>query len=151
MKRFAMVLVIVVISSAFISGCAKMAIEKTISEFEDAVNNMDAKALEDIMSTESTQTTVATYENFLKDNFSHIIPVDYKNLDIDINGRDADVYADATYIEGEIDDDVKFWMRREEALFSFLFPDWRIYQYFANGNFEDPIWLKTKEKPVYVE
>jgi uncharacterized membrane protein YvbJ len=151
MKRFAMVLAIAVISPVFISGCAKMAIEKTISEFEDAVNNEDQKKLKDVMSPDSDFYVTATFQEFL-DYFDDFRDVNYKNLDIEVDGRDAEVYSDATYNSGNTRVTVLFWMRREEALFAFLFPDFKVYRYYDNlGDFSVPIWQKLKEKPVYVE
>lgn len=153
MKRFGIVLAVAVLSSVFISGCAKMAIEKTISEFEDAVNKEDAEALEDIMSPDSDFYVTATFDTFL-DYFDGFRDVKYNNLNIDVDGRDAEVYADGTYNlgeQGEITEGVLFWMRREEALLAFIFPDYKVYRYYDLDNFSDPVWQKLKEKPVYVE
>ncbi len=150
MKRYVFPVLIAVICSMLALGCAKVAIESAISDFEDAVNNDSTSEIQDVMSPDSDFYVTATFSEFL-DYFDGFRDVAYSNLDIEIDGRDATVYSDGTYNSGATPVDVLFWMRREEAFFAFLFPDYKVYRYYDFGDFSTPVWQKLKEKPVYVE
>ena len=148
MKKILILLII--ITSIFLFGCSKAAIENTINKFQDAVNNGDADALENVMSPDSDFYKTYTFDSFISDNFSGFTPLEYKNLDINIDSSSADVNADAYYLTDPLNpvkDDVLFVMRKVDNFFSFIFPEWKVYQYYDGGNFNRPndaVWRKIK-------
>ncbi len=157
MKKYTIAIIIIVIAGLFISCSQEDAIEETILAFENAVNlsetdlDVAANDLEGIMSPDSDFYVTTTFADFLFDNFDQLWSVNYTNLDITADGRDGDVYSDATYLAGTIPDDVWFWMRREKGFFAFLNPDWRVFRYYNGGDYTIPVWQKLKDKAVPVE
>ena len=147
MKKY-MVLLLIVLLSFLLFGCSKLVIEDTIRKFQDAINNEDAEALKEVMSPDSDFYKTTTFEEFIEDNFSQKIPVEYKNLDIDINDNLADVYADeyslANTDHPEINE-VLFVMRKVDNFFSFIFPEWKVYRFYNEGDFNNPVWKRVKK------
>jgi hypothetical protein len=137
--------VIIFITIIMFLGCsAEKAIEKTISDFEDAINSGNSNDFDETLSTESDYRTSDPDGSDFLDYFLllNYDPVHYGNLDISRDGRDADVYSDGTYENGLNPTDVLFWMRREEAFFAFISQDWRIYRYYHFGDYTNPVWRK---------
>ncbi|KPJ88588.1 MAG: hypothetical protein AMS17_04855 [Spirochaetes bacterium DG_61] len=134
---------LLILSTVFISlGCAKTAIKNTISDFEDAINDEYAPDLLDTLSPDSDfilSDPDATGFLFYFQS-SGYIPVNYRNLDISVDGGDADVFSDGTYAGAPTD--VKFWMRKEGGLFS---ADWRVFRYYDNGDFSTPVWRRPRD------
>ncbi|MFW6139557.1 MAG: hypothetical protein ACOC7U_10365, partial [Spirochaetota bacterium] len=79
-------------------GCSKIAIENTISDFEDAVNKNSTNDIKEVLSTESEMYITTAFDQFLS-YFDDFRNVNYSNLDINVDGGDGEVYADATYNE----------------------------------------------------
>jgi len=132
MKRIMVLLLLLFAVSLF--GCSKMLIEQTIEDFEKAVNEEDIDALANTISEESEFSPAINKDLFqhLWEYFNGFIPVNFYNYNISIDGSDADVYTDADFKEIEVK--AKFLMRKNQAFFSFLLPDWKIYQYWDNNN-----------------
>jgi hypothetical protein len=147
--------VIIFITIIMFLGCsAEKAIEKTISDFEDYINEYDqvTRDVSDLKETLSTESHYYLNDEdirlFVEDYFigSSYRDVQYSNLDIDIDSRNADVYSDGTYANGFTSTEIWFWMRREEAFFAFISQDWRVYKYHDSINgFDNPIWRKPKK------
>lgn len=143
MKKITLLILTVVITIIPLLGCTQYYIEKTIDDWEKAINDSDADALENLLSPDSDFWVTGTFQEFL-DYFEGNKPVHYSNLDISVNNPYADVYANATYKGVEVDGGVWFVLKKEEALLSFLFPDWRIYQYYDFGDWSNPVWRKLQ-------
>ncbi len=153
MKKYFLLPLIIVVSF-MLFGCSKIVIEETIRKFQEAVNNEDPEALKEVMSPESQFYITGEFDAFIQDNFvDNKIPVEYKNLDIDIGDTTADVRADEYY---KIDtsnpghDEVLFVMKKVDNFLSFIFPDWKIYQFYNEGNLNKddpnaPVWKKIKK------
>ena len=145
MKKISFLILILLILSISLFGCSKMVIEDTIKKFQDAVNKDDVDALKNVMSPDSDFSTVAEYNNFLK-YFNGFKPLEYKNLDIDIDSNKANVNADGYYYNTPGTIQVLFVMKKVNNLFSFIFPDWRVYQYYDSlSGFDSPVWRKIKK------
>jgi len=144
MKRFFFPVLIFITFSLLLFGCQKAAIENAIDDFENAVNSNDTNALDSVISSDSEFRITNTFEDFLI-YFDGFQPVSYSGIVIEQDGADATVDADATYKSTELS--VEFIMKRDEAFFAFLFPDWKIKEYWDDNNTEgtlDFIWLKIK-------
>lgn len=143
MKRLIISIVIVLsISIFFTLGCNKLAIETALADFEDAVNNNSASDLEDVMSPDSNFYITGAFQQFLNDIFGGNTPVNYTNLDINVDGSNATVLPDATY--AGFPNDVKFNMRKDESDSTFFSPSWKVYRYYDNDDFDLPVWQKLK-------
>ncbi len=144
MKRFFFPVLIFITFSLLLFGCQKAAIENAIDDFENAVNSDDANALDSVISSDSEFRITGTFENFL-DYFDAFRPVSYSGISIEQDGSDATVDADATY-KGTATS-VEFIMKRDEAFFAFLFPDWKVKEYWDTNNTKNEltmIWQKIK-------
>jgi len=147
MKRIIIPLLLLFTISLF--GCSKMLIEQTIEDFEKAVNEDNAAALKETISEESEYSTAINTEEwfqYLLDYFQGY-DINYYNYDISINGSNADAYVYADF--DSTTEEALFVMKKKEALFSFIFPDWKIYQYWDTNNTAetlDNIWKKLMEK-----
>jgi len=144
MKRI--IIPVLILFSVLLFSCAEMAIENTISDFANAVNSGDANDLKETLSTESEMYRGdPEFQWFFGYFYPDNIDVHYSSLDISIDGRDADVDSDGTYENGMNSTAVRFWMRREEAIFAFISQDWRVYRYYDDDNFIvdlDEVWKK---------
>ena len=132
-------------------GCSnEKAIEKTIGEFEDAVNDNNDGNLKDTLSPDSKLYITQTFDDFLI-YFDGFYPVSYPNLDISVDGDTGDAITVATYYEGGLNSniDVQFIMRKEKGFFSFLNPSWKVLEYWdnADGTFQF-IWQKLQMKKL---
>ena len=139
---------IIAISILIFASCDQMAIEDAINTFEDAVNDDSSSDMENILSPDSQQYILSDWDTFL-DYFDDQRPVDYTNLDINLDGENARVLTDATYSEVPVLGGVKFRMRKDQADSTFFMPSWKVYQYYDNGNFAedtDAIWKKLNRK-----
>jgi len=148
MKRYILPVLILIIFSMLTFGCTKAAIENAVQDFEDAVNEDDFNALDDVISDDSQMRDIGETGIYgLLDYFDDFRRVKYRNLDIEVDGSNADVNANATYIG--FDQNILFKMKRDEAFFAFLFPDWKVKEYWDNNNEKEEltmIWQKIKEK-----
>ena len=151
MKKIFLLLILILIMSVALFGCSKVIIEDTIKDWENAINNNDPDALEKTISPDSDFYVTYTV-NYLvgptNSYFYGFIPVNYYNLDINIDNSYANVYADATYKGAKVPGGVLFKMKKKEALLSFIFPEWKVYQYYDNGEFSSPddaVWRKIKK------
>ncbi len=136
------------IISIFILGCAQAAVESAITDFKNAVNNDSVSEIQSALSPESDFYITATFSEFL-DHFDGNRNVHYSNLQSTIEGANANTYANATYKYGDpgaISDDVWFWLKRQNTLFAFLFPDYKVYRYYDSADFTDPVWRKIQDK-----
>lgn len=143
MKRI--IIPVLILFSVLLFSCAEMAIENTISDFEAAVNIENISDIKETLSTESEMYLGDTEFQVFLDYFDIHRIVHYSSLDIAIDSRDADVYSDGTYNNGETPTYVWFWMRREEAIFAFISQDWRVYRYYDFDDFTvdiDEVWRK---------
>ena len=143
---------LLIMSTIFILfGCGEAVIKRTISDFEDSINDDNYSNFKETLSPQSDYyLTDIDIQNF----FDHFVaepnkyaPVHYSHLDISIDGPDADVYSDGSYEGGLTPINILFWMKREPGFFSFLSPDWRIFRYYEDSNddgqFEEtPYWRK---------
>lgn len=145
MKRLIISIVIVLsISIFFTFGCDKLAIETAIADFESAVNDNNITDFKAVLSSESDFYITETWGDFLN-YFSDFDPVNYTNLDIDIDGSNSRVLSDGTYVGLAVD--VKFRMRKDESDSTFFVPSWKVYQYYDYGAFTEPddaVWQKLK-------
>ncbi len=144
MKRFFFPVLIFITFSLLLFGCQKAAIENAIDDFENAVNSDDANALDSVISSDSEFRITGTFENFL-DYFDAFRPVSYSGISIEQDGSDATVDADADYHGTAIK--AQFIMKRDEAFFAFLFPDWKVKEYWDTNNTNNElvaVWLKIK-------
>ena len=145
MKKILIFATLLLIMSIALFGCSKIIIEDTINKFQDAINNEDIDALKNIMSPDSDMSTVAGYED-IKVYFDGFIPLEYSNLDIDLNGNTADVNTDANYYNTPKTIQVLFVMKKTNNFFSFMFPEWKVYQYYDSlSGFDSPVWRKIKK------
>jgi len=146
MKRFFFPVLIFIIFSLLLFGCQKAAIENAIDDFENAINESDVSALDSVISSDSQMRTggPSVLETFM-DQFDEFRPIDFSGIDIEQDGSDATAYADADYYGTAID--AKFIMKRDEAFFAFLFPDWKVKEYWDTNNPDDElvmVWQKIK-------
>lgn len=150
MKRiilFALIISLIIIS-IFILGCAQAAVETAITDFKTAVNNDSVSGIQNALSPESDFYITATFIEFL-DHFDGNRNVHYSNLQTTIEGANANASADATYKYGDpnaISDEVLFWFKRQNTLFAFLFPDYKVYRYYDSADFSVPVWRKIQKK-----
>jgi hypothetical protein len=154
MNRLLMLVVVLFCIALLSFGCSnENAIEKTIGDFESAVNDKDAGNLEDTLSPDSEFYITKTAEELLNDYFNSFSPVHYSNFDISVDGSNGDVLLDAIYDDGGNDTpvNVQFVMRRDKGFFSFLFPSWKVLQYWDDfqhpGTFEN-WWKRIQNKQI---
>ena len=135
---------ILAISILIFISCDRMAIEDAITTFESAVNDDSSTDMENILSPDSEMYILADWDTFLA-YFDSFRPVDYTNVDVNLDGDNARVTTDATYSEVEVPDGVKFRMKKDDSDSTFFQPSWKVYQYYDYGNFEedtDAVWKK---------
>ncbi len=135
---------ILAISILIFISCDRMAIEDAITTFESAVNDDSSTDMENILSPDSEMYILADW-NYVLDHFDGFRPVDYTNLDINIDGKNARVITDSTYDDVPVDGGVKFRMRKDESNSTFFQPSWKVFQYYEHGNFvedTDAFWKK---------
>ncbi len=146
MKRFIFPVLILITFSLLLFGCQKAAIENAVDDFENAVNNNDVTALDSVISSDSKFRDLGQsgLDEFMK-YFDGFRPVSYSGINIEQDGPDATVDADASY--NGTAQSVEFIMKRDEAFFAFLFPDWKIKEYWDDNNPDSTlefIWQKIK-------
>ncbi len=135
---------IIAISILIFMSCDQMAIEDAITSFESAVNDDSSADMENILSPDSEFYITEEWGAFL-DYFDGFRPVDYTNVDVNLDGDNARVTTDATYSGIEVPDGVKFRMKKDDSDSTFFQPSWKVYQYYDNGSFvedTDAIWKK---------
>lgn len=148
MKRPLMPAILLFAISLLFFGCSnEMMIEKTIDDWTGAINNNDVEAMEDVLSPDSDYYITLTANYLVGDPlddpyFEDFTPVSYALGSIDIDVPYADVPATATYVG--VPNNAMFVMKREPGFLSFLFPDWKVYRYFDNGDFTTAVWRKPK-------
>jgi len=123
------------------------AIEKTISDFEEAANNNDLDAMKDTISPHSDWDVTRLQVEIMNHLYPNYTPLDFTNLIIDVDSPYADVESTALYRNT---DPTTAWfvMRKEEKFLSFLFPDWKIKEFYDLDKPNDPIWKKIKKTPT---
>ncbi len=147
MKRLLTTAIALAFFAILLFGCSSEAmIEKTIGEFETAVNDDSVGDLKDTLSPDSDFYITQTFQGFL-DYFDGQRNVNYPDLSITVDGSDGDALSDATYVNGTFPVSVQFVMRKEKGFFSFLAPSWKILQYWdeASGTMEN-IWRRLQIK-----
>jgi uncharacterized membrane protein YvbJ len=149
MKRSPHSLLIILIISLLVTsfillGCANAAVETAISDFKNAVNNDSVSEIQNALSPASSFYITQEFETFL-DYFDGNRPVEYSNYTITAEGANADAYANSTYSGVTVSGGVWFWFRREETFLSFLFPSYKVYRYYDNGDWNNPVWKKLQE------
>jgi len=146
MKRTALILLIIglVITCGVLLGCADAAVESAISDFKAAVNADSKSQIENALSPASSFYITGEFETFL-DYFNENRPVAYSNYTITAGGPDADAYASATYSGIPVSGGVWFWFKREETFLSFLFPSYKVYRYYDEGDWSVPVWKKIQD------
>jgi uncharacterized membrane protein YvbJ len=149
MKR-PLIAMVVLVSIAFLFfGCSnEKAIETTIGDFEAAVNNNSVGDIKDTLSPDSDFYITQTFQNFL-DYFKDQRNVNYPNPDITVNGDNGDALCDATYDSGSLPVNVQFVMKKEKGFFSFLFPSWKVLEYWDDAAVSgtlDNIWKRIQMK-----
>ncbi len=147
MKKITLLILTVVITIIPLLGCTQYYIEKTIDDWEKAINNGDDDALDDLSSPDSDFWVTWTAKDLIDIYFSGFTPVHYYNLNTSIDNPYADVFADATYAGVQVTGGVWFVLKKEETLLSFIFPDWKIYRYYDShdpdtGEWSEPVWRK---------
>ena len=143
MKRL-IIVGIILISIIIFASCDRIAIEDAVTTFENAVNDNSSTDMKNILSPDSQFYITAGWDAFLA-YFGGFTPVDYTNLDINIDSDNARVITDATYNEVPVSGGVKFRMRKDDSDSTFFKPSWKVYQYYDNGAFvedTDAIWKK---------
>jgi hypothetical protein len=146
MKRTALVLSItgLVIACGVLLGCANAAVESAISNFQNAINNNSPSQLKNALSPDSDYYITQGWDWLLTDVFGGNTPVYYSNYTITVSGENADSYANATYAGLPVDGGVWFWFRRENTFLAFLFPSYKVYRYYQEGDWSTPVWRKTE-------
>jgi uncharacterized membrane protein YvbJ len=147
MKRTAFVLSItgLVIACGVLLGCANAAVESAISNFKSAVNADSADQVKNALSPESSFYITQEFETFLG-YFDGNRPVAYSNYTINVSGADADAYASATYNSVPVSGGVWFWFKRDNTFLAFLFPSYKVYRYYDNGDWSTPVWKKIQDR-----
>ncbi|MBN2325391.1 MAG: hypothetical protein JXQ30_16805 [Spirochaetes bacterium] len=147
MKRTVLILSIIglLIAGAVLFGCADAAVKTAISNFTSAVNADSVDQVKNALSPESNFYITQEFGTFL-DYFDGNRPVAYSNYTINVSGADADAYASATYSGVPVSGGVWFWFKRDNTFLSFLFPSYKVYRYYDNGDWTDPIWKKIQDR-----
>jgi len=146
MKKILLFPVLVLIL-AFIIGCAESSIENLISDFDDAVNSDSESQIRDVLSEDSDWYVTGAFSTFL-DNFDGDRDIAHSNFDMDIAGTRATIYSDVTYNNGVIPapGSVMFWTKRDSGFLSFIFGEWKVYRYYDNDDFSNPLWRKIQSQ-----
>jgi hypothetical protein len=139
---------IVIVAGFLVLGCAQAMIENTIDDFEAAVNNRELEGVDDLMEVLSEDSEMMAggrpnVEYFHLVYFDGFTPVEYSSLDIELDGGYADVYTTADY-GSDPNIEVMFEMRRHGF---FLFPTWKVKQYWDNNNIDNNleiVWQRLK-------
>ena len=151
MKRTLLLLslLIMVITAVALLGCENAdvekliaAVEKSISDFESAVNNDSVDQIKNALSPESSFYITGEFDTFLE-YFDGFRPVAYSSYTINVSGESADAYASATYSGVPVDGGVWFWFKREIISLS---PSYKVYRYYDNGDWNNPIWKKIQDQ-----
>jgi hypothetical protein len=148
MKRVIFPVIILCAALFVVIGCSnEKAIEKTINDWTSAINDADPDAMRDAVSPDSEMYDPALIDTLIKIYFADFDPVSYDLGDMNIDNPYADVPADAVY--AGIPNAAKFVMKKKQGFFSFLAPEWNVYKYFDNGNFDpgEEVWKKLKKQP----
>jgi hypothetical protein len=145
---------IIAISILIFFSCDQMAIKSTISDFENAINDTDfivginaenEQDIEDTLSPDSEFYVTGTFSDLLN-HFDGFSPVAFSNLNIDVDGSNADVNSDADL--AGIAEDAKFVMRKESDS-TFFSPEWKIKQYWDTNNLSGDlefVWKKLQSQ-----
>lgn len=136
--------VFIIVVLFFFSCSAEKAIEQTIQDFEDAANDGDIDALKDTLSSHSEWDITGLQAEVLNTHLSGYTPLEYTDLTIEVDKPHADVESTALYLN-TAPTTAWFIMREEDKFFSFLFPDWRIKEFYDLDNPVDAIWKKLKK------
>ena len=128
----------------FFSCSAEKAIKEVIQDFEDAANNNDLDAMEATLSPQS-QWDITQLQTLVLGHLNPTYtPLEYTDLSIDVDKPDANVESTALY-KSTAPTTAWFIMREEEKFFSFLFPDWRIKEFYDLDDDINPVWKKLKK------
>ena len=136
--------VFIIVIVFFFSCSAEKAIEQTIQDFEDAANNNDLDAMEATLSSHSEWDITQLQSLVLNHLYPTYTPLEYTDLTIDVDKPHADVESTALY-KSTAPTTAWFVMREEEKFFSFLFPDWRIKEFYDLDDNATPVWKKLKK------
>ena len=145
MKWFT-ITVFIIVAVFFFSCSAEKQIKKVIGDFEDAANENDLDAMEATISSHSDWSITDLQQKILDDHLSGYTPLEYTELDIfDLDKPHAEVESTALY-DGIGPTTAWFVMREEEKFFSFLFPDWKIKEFYDLDDRAFPIWKKLQSQ-----
>lgn len=146
MKKLLILSLIAIIISIFIAfGCSDdAAIQKTISDFESAVNSNNLAALQATISPYSDWNITQAQSEILSHLYGTYTPLSYTNLSISVSSPWADVTTTAKY-KATADTTAWFRMRKDDGFFSFLNPSWKIKEVYDLDNHTDPVWKKLQE------
>lgn len=143
MKRNVFYLIATVtVAGILVLGCAQAMIENTIDDFEAAVNTPEPEGVDDLRAvlSEDSQLWAArptSIEEFHAYMYGTYYPISIYGLSIDTDGDMAYVDAKTDYA-GLPGLDTYFVMKRHGF---FLFPSWKIKEYWDYVGDEDFAWL----------
>ena len=146
MKRTSLILSFIglLLVTAILLGCADAAVETAISDFKGAVNADSVTQMKAALSPVSDFYITQEFATFL-DYFDVNRPVAYSGYTINVSGENADAYASATYSTVPVSGGVWFWFKRENTFLAFLFPSYKVYRYYDEGNWVTPVWRKIQD------
>ena len=133
----AVLCIIAIIISLFVSCAVERSIEQTINDFATASNNNDVVLLNSLLSEDSQfwpgrPTTVEELLVYMND----ASPITFSNLSITENGDDGTVSASAVYgFIGPTPFSVDFVMRRHDK-------EWKIKEYYDYKGVNPYVWLR---------
>jgi hypothetical protein len=122
-------------------------IENTITQFQDASNDQDFASFKATLSPDSDFWIAGdpAIQDFMETYMGTYIPVSFYSLSINQSGTDATVLANADYIGGLLNVNVRFEMRLHD-------PVWKIRQYWDDSSgSEQYVWLKLWDSILLVE
>ncbi|UCB45257.1 MAG: hypothetical protein JSV25_13735 [Spirochaetota bacterium] len=137
-------LLAIIISIFFVFSCSdEAAIQKTISDFESAVNSNNLDALQATISPYSDWAITQVQSEILSHLYGTYTPLSYTNFSISVSSPWADVTSTAKYYATG-DTTAWFKMRKNDGFFSFLNPEWKIKEFYDLDDPDTPIWKKLQ-------
>jgi hypothetical protein len=145
MKRLLISIITLSFLTILLISCSNEAIiNQTIDAFQNAVNKGDIEGIKATLSPycdwDITGVQDKIYEYHLKDH----IPLSYTDRSISVNSPWADVEAVGNY-QASLPLPAWFRMRKNDGFFSFLNPEWKIKEFYDQGDHSTVIWKKIQE------
>jgi hypothetical protein len=130
---------------AVFSCSNEAAINKTIDDFQRAINSNNLDGVKATLSPYCDWNITGVQSAILEHLYPDYTPVSYTGRSISVGSTLADVTSTAKY-KATSDTTAWFLMRKNEGFFSFLNPEWKIKEFYDLDDHTTPIWKKIQQE-----